>query len=395
MKIGVFLHKPKLLEAAVKDVSALCASPVGEVRKHEFEDEKAVLTRVITQIRKHGIGEMQSLAFSFSTRELYIICAHLHELLSESGLEDKPLLVLKLRFRKGYLRIVHRLVQEFPYDSGIISFYHELLAQPNLATILDINEVLVPWLRGITRISPFPEAMASSIRNSNASITTAFERLKFGTGTRLYESVMRHVLTTAKTNDFENNPTHEWMAHVLGWPVAEQAMVFDRYCATLPLDHFETQWLKAIEKRYATPETSKNQYFWKRVSDEARKKYKIWFIGNIMDIFFSDNRRLVYWKKWLERVEDVWHVSSRQQLFLDFGSFGVIEFGETGNAAYFYEADVFRGELKSYANRNNSRSNTFLKHQDAMTKISHGGDWEYNMDFALNQRGIYGSARNG
>lgn len=89
----------------------------------------------------------------------------------------------------------------------------------------------------------------------------------------------------------------------------------------------------------------------------------------------SDNERFEFWRGYLSEMRDVRGDLDNLRLFIDFGGFGVLEFGETGNAAYIYRREDFeRFRRRNFEKR---MSNNALKNQDInLGRITHHSGWK-------------------
>lgn len=96
-----------------------------------------------------------------------------------------------------------------------------------------------------------------------------------------------------------------------------------------------------------------------------------------LELFFEDlgdNERARFWALYVEQMHDVYVQHEEQRIFMDFGGFGVIEFGQVGNAGYIYESSdfsTFLARAKSVQLKNHE-----LKDKDlVLERIRHGRGW--------------------
>ena len=82
--------------------------------------------------------------------------------------------------------------------------------------------------------------------------------------------------------------------------------------------------------------------FWRKVSKNAKSEFRTWYILKSIDEFF-EGVRADFWKQYVQinKVERVKKILDGDGFMLDFGSFGVVEFKNIGNAAYIYPKQVF------------------------------------------------------
>ena len=95
----------------------------------------------------------------------------------------------------------------------------------------------------------------------------------------------------------------------------------------------------------------------------------------------GDRRRFDFWVQFVDYMGP--HSEGRighGQGFFEFPGFGVVEFMETGNAAYFYEKEIYMRLLRRRPNPPNSA----LKYRELLMRVDgrewriiHSGDWEW------------------
>ena len=89
----------------------------------------------------------------------------------------------------------------------------------------------------------------------------------------------------------------------------------------------------------------------------------------------SDNERFQFWEEYIPYMKHAWGDVANLRLFIDFGGFGLIEFGEVGNASYVYRQDDFDFYRKKGLDRDVGHG--ALKNQDrALGRISHHSGWK-------------------
>lgn len=105
--------------------------------------------------------------------------------------------------------------------------------------------------------------------------------------------------------------------------------------------------LEWIERKFGTPklEAEKKSIetpFWRQVGDVPKREFAIWAMEKQIEEFF-EGERADFWKAFLKvgNVIRVQEILNGDGFMIDFGRFGVIEFKQTGNAAYVYPKPVF------------------------------------------------------
>jgi hypothetical protein len=103
------------------------------------------------------------------------------------------------------------------------------------------------------------------------------------------------------------------------------------------LNYIHSKWKKPI----MSDQNMKAEHrFWKNVSDTARAEFHKWLMIQEINEYF-DGERADFWRPYVEKgaLEDI-NVQEKGFL-LQFHRFGVVEFKETGNAAYVYPIKHF------------------------------------------------------
>ena len=104
--------------------------------------------------------------------------------------------------------------------------------------------------------------------------------------------------------------------------------------------------LKWIRNQHRVPNRGTNQSeFWRSVSDPVRTEFRRWANESILRAYFDEiddpHGRFVFWKQYIDHIEDAAVELDGQVGLIDFGHFGVVEFSRIGNAAYVYPASAF------------------------------------------------------
>ena len=165
-------------------------------------------------------------------------------------------------------------------------------------------------------------------------------------------------------------------------------------------------------KRLGDPRLRESALNWRSIAPEATQRYWSWLARDSIVFFFNtilpsnsgNRRRKDFWLRYHDRIRDfqvavseadVWKVKANQKstdllyyslvahpttsaFLMSFEGYGgrflVIEFSETGNAAYIYKIADFESRgltlrTRQFSVRNDLKFNT-------AHRIFHGGDWE-------------------
>lgn len=139
--------------------------------------------------------------------------------------------------------------------------------------------------------------------------------------------------------------------------------------------------LEILHEKYGGwPSGIRNQTRWSAHTERTKKLARYWGISASIQQFFGDlhgdKRRLAYWRRWISQIEDTEIFTRANAFMLRIGSLHVVEFGNTGNAAYFYEHSSWNKlNIKRVNHPGDLKSKTL-----AITTLNHNGKWEFRAD---------------
>ncbi|MDM7995629.1 MAG: EH signature domain-containing protein [Acidobacteriota bacterium] len=165
---------------------------------------------------------------------------------------------------------------------------------------------------------------------------------------------------------------------------AEQDIIQRRFaanylCRLQKRSSWSNQVLAWIRQKYDVPPRSDSQnLFWRRIPEEIRREFRRWANETTIREFFETihdpHGRFLFWRDFIDDIEDVRVVVGNQAMAMDFGHFGVVEFSHVGNAAYIYRADAFVNirQLSRYA-----VASAFKNQKTVYKRIIHWEGWQY------------------
>ena len=147
-------------------------------------------------------------------------------------------------------------------------------------------------------------------------------------------------------------------------------------------------WLKTFLMTLEAPRSVLRQRL-EEQQPEALSWYQQLRVKLRLSQFFEecpDNERFEFWQQFIPHLQEVRGDLDYQRLFLDFGSFGIIEFAESGNAAYVYNARDFR-EFQEMNFDKRPRNHASLKNKSrSIKRLNHRGGWQHRFRKQINQR---------
>jgi hypothetical protein len=286
--------------------------------------------------------------------------------------------ILKIRFRKGYLKIFLNGFQKY-YDNKAFNRYFKFFlenydADKILGYTIGTSEILAGWLDKEIIIK---EVVGTFLEHGYGFIDF-INRFRFNNMSKLVIECKKGIYIYCDKELYLLTEPEFLLETIKSFNSEEQAYFANNYLSKVPLSAFQEMILIYINSNFGKPDNPYKKKFWEHINDFAKDQYTKWLIGKTLKDFFGESERFRFWSHFLNNIQNYYLVESRGQLFLDFGPIVVIEFRNSGNAAYIYKRSDFDKYFRRYTNESNSVSNAILKNQDiAFERIIHQGDWEY------------------
>jgi len=300
--------------------------------------------------------ELHSVAWGFTINGLKA-CLFL---LRDKQVGAKALNVLRQRPRRDiFIPAWGLLVRDYPAEplQHLVKTYTDALGTECLTNAGVAPSYVSDWLRAPTLAAGVLEIYRRISGQRAYDVYLQNSKIKESDG--LFRSAWHELLTKGTAKDLRVQESErvrrEWLKPTTG---AGAIVEYGRhYLNTLKeFKHWYEPLLELIAERYGCPARDKGfeDPFWKRVSQEARDAYLQWYISRQILEFF-EGERAEFWRYFLHRhyVRYVTPTLDGNGFLLDFGTFGVVEFKDIGNAAYIYPKAVFDvhwSRAKSYIN---------------------------------------------
>jgi hypothetical protein len=363
-----------------------------EIRsRHPDQEEKSgpppkgVLDEVRQVLLETPHEKLQDIAQGFSPKKLKV-CIFL---LRDKLVDAKALTVLEQRPRADiFIEAWCLLVRDYPFAplQRLVKMYAESLGTECLVSSGTAPSYISDWLNAPT-IAAGVLGIYRRISGHRA-FDVYLEASKLHKDHGLFSGAWHELLTKGTAKDLRVQEGErilgEWLKPTTG---ANAIVEYGRhYLNTLKeFKNWYEPLLELIAARYGCPARDKGHEdpFWKAVSQEARNAYLQWHISRQILAFF-EGERAEFWRYFVDAhyVRGVTDTLDGKGFLLDFGTFGVVEFKDIGNAAYIYPKAVFDvhwSRAKSYINpselKNRSRTVQSVGQQG---RIIHGprGAWQ-------------------
>ncbi|HPC33224.1 MAG TPA: hypothetical protein PLG94_10610 [Smithellaceae bacterium] len=380
MKIDFY---PKAVEKVLTEIR----------RKHQIlkhithEVAQSIIEKVRAKLLACPTDEIKKLAAELVPEEIRA-CLYL---LDDHAVSDKAAEIILQRPRKGILIAAwKRWIQNYPGPKNLEDVVRGLIEK--LGTDYLIERAIAPqyvtvWLKD----SLIPSGVLSHYHQTKGR--TGLDAYLFASKIKeeqgLFHAVWHRLLTAGSENQLNSeSPDRILMEFVKPTTGGADKVAYGRHYLNVlrKQDKWHEPILNFIATRYGRPANS-NQIedaFWRGVDDDVKDEFLKWYITKQIIDFF-EGERADFWRHFVKTrsVRDVLKILDGKGFMLDFGSFGVIEFKDKGNAAYVYPRDVFRFfqsiavkyTIPTYfKNRNTTVKTSFDPYWDG--RIIHSGAWQ-------------------
>lgn len=245
------------------------------------------------------------------------------------------------------------------------------------------------------------QGLTSMVLSMDMKTKDIFDKLKVEEESKLEATLMKNVLEQGlATDELINRDGTEFIVRLLDkYPMDEYKLLIRIYLEARKFNQFHANLIQQAVDRLRDPRERITD--WEFLSDEAVEEVKRWLIQKKLQIIFKDdqdNKRLNYWKRFIDYMQDVELIQDPMIAFIYFDKFVVVEYGQMG-AAYFYHREGFDQIIHpistSYSFKN-SRSRT---NKEAMLKVPertrkgiplyidklghHGRNWADKFDYYM------------
>lgn len=286
---------------------------------------------------------LASLAAELNPREVRALVTGIQQW--ESLRQDVAVL-LSLRSRAGLVAPLWRAWQRFPRVNEIRELLLGMCEHWGWETIASVEcpaEVVSAWVRSQTPGRALQQWLGAQGYSYSDLAAASGNSLLPGT------PLDRLVREAVMTDGWHAQLRREGAGQIAEWERELSPELHLRFGQNLLMKlGVQPEYRTTLEKladRYGLPRRPKVARFWEPIDETTKLAFQRLFIRKrIRELFQSDIDRRDYWEKWTDELVDVQRdaVQGTEYGLLDFGKFGVVEFFENGNAAYFYDEERFK-----------------------------------------------------
>lgn len=304
--------------------------------------DDSLLDRVRNRLYQTAERELPALAREFKPIELRAVL-HLLATDQEQVIHERAALVLQARPRADLLSPAWTLLSNnYPREmlEGVVRYLGNELGWERARVDPERVERLSRWFAAPS----LPRGLLDDfVREEPSALSAWLSEQGFDENHGLASAVWTTALTQADAALIERIG-HAWL--VVRADVARQTTqaAFGRnYLAALGgLDHWQVVVLEWILTKFGKPSTIEEGLtpFWRAVPPAQRRQFRQWTTAATIREFFESTDdpygRYAFWETFQDRAHDARTALRGSAVLIDFGSFGVVEFAEVGNAAYLY-----------------------------------------------------------
>lgn len=343
MTVGLSSFQPSRLQTAVIRAVELHPNTAAQLPSLDESSLPALRRRVARAAESSSL--LESLALELTPREVRGLVSGLDVW---EDLREAVVSLLGMRLRPGHLPLLWRAWQRLPQLrelQGLItalpkeSWQFLPAAYAALAPLWVASEQPGVALQGWLDRQQMTHTDLPRLGGVGFMADTPLTRL-------VHEAVLTH--GSAAQLRIEGDSTLVRLAREM--PVDGSRMLFGRnYLARFAPTDWRMPILEQIRKWYGLPRRPRLPRFWEGVAKETRDAFQQLFIRRTLERAFGDDERSRYWLRWAPSLDDAHEgdAGGTRYVVMLFQRFGVIEFFEIGNAAYFYD----RTKAESFAAR--------------------------------------------
>lgn len=244
--------------------------------------------------------------------------------------------ILNKRFRKSMTNVLYQTLLN-KFDNHIfIETLKERLDQLNDCETYD-NEFLTFLVINYSEEKDLYDFM----RLKNKSLLSFFKHYKVSSTSKLYELTIASVLIHGKKMDLEkiNQEFIFEQSLLLGNDNFYKFM--NNYFSHYNLSKQYYDFIKQVVEKYGDPFKRNPHYIWNYVNDSIKKSIRRMINEIKVDNAFGNDERSRFWKRKIDKIDYIIHSKTNELLIMYMNGFVVVEFIPKGNAAYFYNINVF------------------------------------------------------
>jgi len=255
-------------------------------------------------------------------------------------LREAVRVILSEKLKASFFPYVWSTWQRYPYVDEVQSLLQDLAAEFGWSHVAASYEQAVQsWME----TDPPERGIQQWLDGQGLSYSDLADLadLPVGLDTPLARYVRNAVMTNGSAHQLQIEGPERLEAWFPELDALARKAFGQNYLVSIDPHRWAPSILELLHDSYGLPDYGRAS-FWDRVPEDRRVAFRRWFIErNLDEALGAGTDRHEYWKSWSEELRSVELdiAGGVEYAVLRFDSFGVIEFFETGNAAYFYPLD--------------------------------------------------------
>jgi EH_Signature domain len=355
---------------------------------------KKRLPHLLEQIRKIPLHEKHKLidfADKLMVKDVRLIAyAYPYEQENNETLE-KIVFILSRRTDNFIGRLMWNQFQVIPHDTYLQVLIRSILIKNR--QFLNLEVVAEKEFASFLRVQTILSGMVTELIYSVRTIEETLVLWKVRKDSTLYWMLIQEALYLGISQDkfIQKEKPGGIIQYLSKIPHQKMLSTMMRYIDSFEHDSFENMIINHLIHRIGEP-NNKNNSDWNKFSASQKEKIHRWLMYKQLKKFFSEDnkhQRFDYWKKYIRLMKDIDLKQEPPIAIMDFDSFIAVEFGRTGNAAYFYEPSGFYKHM-NYSRVRGRLTEGLYKDQNAsyfIKRLLHTSDnrWHSKFDEYMNQ----------
>lgn len=337
----LFSFKPERLTEERVKMQKKYSSREAELLKHRG---KILLPKLLEIIRHTSIEQIPDFAKDLKRIEVLLLIHEGYPFTEESEETiTKINAVLLQRYSTAIGRAAWTLFQHSFKNDRLQKLLRTVYRQEGFS-FLNMNSDLKERLNlTIGHRDGLSQGIVSAILLANLKTSEAFDMMKIEEEAKLETVLMEDILVQGLPHDrFIEREGSGFITRVLAnYPMDTYKKIIKFYLKTRNYQQFHVAIVQQAVDRLRDPR--ERTVDWEFLSESVVSEVKRWLIQKKLQIIFEndqDNKRLNYWKRFIDYMEDVELIQNPMIAFIYFDEFVIVEYGNMG-AAYFYHREGF------------------------------------------------------
>lgn len=361
MNIKTFSFQPTKLIAVKKKIQKTFPTK-ADIYNIKSEKAKAVdLDELLKKIRDFNRDKIIYLADSLKESEITALAYNYSEIPAE--LYQKVNKIILHRKNEIFIKILwHNFADDYQNEDlkqllgNILASFAKLNEKKNILAVIFNNAL--PLLN-----------MQKYIKDKKISLFKFLNQVDLIFENRISKKLAAELFSKGSKDVFMRENEEDLIKIFTEFKSGDFKKAAENYLIVFKQEEYFEELMYKIKDQMGDPREDYSTA-WKQIDNKAKEKAVGWFNLQVLKDF-RDNidvddkeaeERFNYWVKYKNEAKPMLFIKKYKQLFLVFDKFAVIEFGNKGNAAYFYGIKFFNENLRRFMNKNNPQNNNDLKY---------------------------------